>query len=580
LWKYLTTGRDELLAVILILGAAGVHIALLVGGWPAQSAEEGTFGLEAMHIAYHGEFPVFMYGQDYMGTIEAYVSAVLFRLFGVSWFTLRLSMVLLFVLFLICLYLLTKLLYSPKLGLFTLALLCFGSFAMLSPQMMVLGGTAETLLFGTLLVLLATHLSLSTGQTFSNDRRWLRLAGFAAWGCCSGLGLWSHLLVAPFALASGLLLLLWCHREIFTLAPLALLFGLVLGLMPLILYNLHATPGHNSLNAFLTVYLEGRSTQQSHFYTLARQFIGTFLFTLPAMTGMNALYDPYPLPLPYFSTTSRAPLIDVLAMGGWSLGYMLLFALACSMALWGLWQLHKEHRTSKKAWTSKDHQMEVIYTAQLTLLLAAALTIALFLFSSDSSSRPWSTRYLIGLTIAVPALLWPLWNGVNHHLPRFTPTPSSAKLALIFRRTLLILLLCLFVGETLATTVYMGSYVADNDQVVALTHDLVDRGITRIYSGYWQCDRFIFIAQEKLICDVVNEDLSPGLTRYLPYRSIVDNDPNAAYVFPQGSVYQSNFEIEMGKKKLKFKQFLLDGYIVYLPQHSRLESHPILPRYV
>jgi hypothetical protein len=553
-------------------------VALLIGGWPLKSAEEGTFGLEAMHIAYRGEFPVFMYGQDYMGTIEAYVSAILFRLFGISWFTLHLSMVLLFALFLVCLYFLTKLLYSPKLGLFTLALLCFGSFDMLMPQMMVVGGAVETLVFGTLLLLLATRLALSSGEQEVAGKRWLRMAGFVAWGCCAGLGLWSHLLVAPFVLASGLLLLVWCRREILSLAPLALLLGLVLGLMPLLLYNLHAAPGHSSVDAFLKVYLEGGEVSQSLFFMRARQFLGTFFFALPSITGVNALYPSRPLPLPYFSTT-RAPLLDVLVMGGWSLGYALLFALACSMAVQGLRRLRKEHGAVREAWAvkehgavreawvGKDHRMAVIYTAQLALLLAAALTIALFLFSSDSSSRPWSTRYMVGLAVAMPALLWPLWNGVNSSLPRFLAAPSPAKLALLCRRIVLILLVCLFASETFAATTSMAGNVAGDARTAAITHDLLQRGITRIYSGYWQCDLFTFQTQEKLICADDSEDLTPGLTRYQPYRAIVDSDPNAAYVFPQGSVYASNLELKIARDHLKFERLLLDGYVVYVPQH-------------
>lgn len=566
--KYFATSRNGILALVLILGAVGVRVALLIGGWPATSAEEGTFGLEAMHIAYRGAWPVFMYGQDYMGTIEAYVSAILFHLFGVSWFTLRLSMVLLFALFLVCLYFLTKLLYSPKMSLFVLALLCFGSFDMLTPQMMVVGGAVETLIFGTLLLLVATRLSLSAGEQLSSGQRWLRLAGFGAWGCCTGLGLWSHLLVAPFVLVSGLLLLVFCRKEIRSFAPVALLAGLIVGLLPLILYNLHAAPGHNSLDAFLNVYAAGsKSTQaQSRLYVLIKQFIGTFFFTLPTITGTNPIYPSNPLPLPYFGST-RAPQLNVLAVGGWSTGYLLLFVCACYMASEGLRQLRKLHPTVRDVWAAKDHQMAVIYSAQLMLLLAAAITIALFAFSSNAAVRPWSTRYLVGLEVALPAIIWPLWNGVNTYLTRFSPVQSPALWALIFRRGLLALLLCFFAVETFATTAQMPANVADNAQVNALTRDLIHMGVTRLYSGYWQCDRFMFQTQEGLICAVVSIDMSPGLTRYQPYYTIVHNDPDAAYVFVPGSTYDSGFQKKFASQKQAFEQIFMDGYVVYIPQH-------------
>ena len=212
LWKRFSASRYTIVALLLISFAFAIRLILIAHGWPATTSEEGTFGLEAMHIAYRGEFPIFMYGQNYMGTLEAYFGAIFFHLFGVSLFSLRLGMLTLFTLFLFSLYALTMLLYSPPMALLTLVVLSVGAPGVLVPEMMVLGGTTETLLFGTLLLLLATRLSLTSGQHLSTRRRWLRMAGFAAWGCCTGLGLWSHLLVAPFVLVSGLLLLIFCHK--------------------------------------------------------------------------------------------------------------------------------------------------------------------------------------------------------------------------------------------------------------------------------------------------------------------------------------------------------------------------------
>ena len=41
-------------------------------------------GLAALHIARGEDFPVFFYGQEYMGTLEAYLAAPLVALFGPS----------------------------------------------------------------------------------------------------------------------------------------------------------------------------------------------------------------------------------------------------------------------------------------------------------------------------------------------------------------------------------------------------------------------------------------------------------------------------------------------------------------
>lgn len=569
-WKRLRLSRYTLVALLLIAFAFMVRLILIANGWPATTSEEGTFGLEAMHIAFRGELPIFMYGQNYMGTLEAYFGAFFFHIFGVSLFSLRLGMLALFTLFLLSLYYLTRLLYSPPMALLTLITLSVGASLVLIPEMMVLGGTTETLLFGTLLLLVATRLALTSDQERSKRQRWLRLAGFAVWGCCAGLGIWSHLLVAPFILASGLLLLLFCRQEWRTLAPVTLLLGLIVGAFPLIAYNITAPSAQNSIATFLSIYNIG---SPAHYTTdfLLKQLSGTFLYSLPVATGMNPVCDVRLMP---FFTAAPTPIGCILAQGGWSLGYLLLLIISLCLAGRGLLKLRKSYSGKVSGWSVKERQQAVIYTAQLMLLVSAAITIALFAHSANAASRPWSTRYLVGLLVATPALLWPLWNGVRTMMATgFPGSPmwGRARLFAIARWTILVLLIGLFAAETLYTTTDMPAIHADNAQVSSVTQKLIQMRITHIYSGYWQCDRFIFQTQEKIICSVLMQELSPGLTRYARYARIVYADPNAAYVFPQNSPFETDFEFEtnfelmMGQTSQRFQKIVIDGYVVYRP---------------
>ncbi len=75
--------RYNLLAICLILCAIGFRLFLTAHNWPGTDSEEGTMGLEALHIAFRGEHPIYLYGQNYMGVGEAYLGAVMFHLFGV-----------------------------------------------------------------------------------------------------------------------------------------------------------------------------------------------------------------------------------------------------------------------------------------------------------------------------------------------------------------------------------------------------------------------------------------------------------------------------------------------------------------
>lgn len=121
-------------------------------------------GLMAMHILSRRERPVFFYRQHYMGAFEAYCAAPLFRMFGASVTMLRLPLVCMYALFLLSTYLLRRLLYTRRLALVTLGLLCLGSPDLLFRQVEAIGGYPETLLCGSLVLLLAAWLVLTHEQ--------------------------------------------------------------------------------------------------------------------------------------------------------------------------------------------------------------------------------------------------------------------------------------------------------------------------------------------------------------------------------------------------------------------------------
>ena len=209
--KYLKQNRYGLCALAIITFALLLRILLVSLGWPPTNSDEGTMGIMALHIAYHGEHPVLYYGQNYMGAIEAYLGALFFHLLGASLFTSRLGTLLLFSLFLASTYLLTSLLYTKKFALVVLILLSLGSNTMFVWEIYAKGGSTQTLLFGSLSFLFAAWLALSRGQNLSSGRRWLRYACYGGWGLAIGLGLWSDMIVVPYFAMSALFLLSLIH---------------------------------------------------------------------------------------------------------------------------------------------------------------------------------------------------------------------------------------------------------------------------------------------------------------------------------------------------------------------------------
>ncbi len=419
LLKRLKFGPYGLIAIAIIVIDAIMRLVLIAQGWPETNSDEGTMGLEAMHIAFRGEHPIFLYGQNYMGMVEAYLGAFLFRLFGVSLFNLRLGMIILFTLFLIAMYFLTGLLYSKKLALIVLALLSVGSRTTFMTEMLAVGGAVETLLFGTLLMLIASWLALTfVYDEVPRKQRW-RYVVYGLWGLAGGIGLYSHMLVAPFIAMSGLILLVFCRYELRRWALLWLIGGFLIGATPLIIYNATAPFDQNSLAVLLELHrIDANTAGAPHgFLLLVKQLLGTVLYSLPTATNLSpvcALQD-----LPLFGPTTSNTVTCTIVQGGWSLGYIALLVMALFLAARPLWTQWRQWRTRRSAITAtttfslEERQQTVIEFARLMLLLSAAITIALFVTSPTAAVRPWSTRYLVGLLIALPAVLWPLWQGMK-----------------------------------------------------------------------------------------------------------------------------------------------------------------------
>src|SRR5256714_9084014 len=106
--KPLKIGKCGLFALLIFVLAFFRRLLLAALDWPTTNSDEGTIGIIARHIAYNGEHPVVFYSRNYLGALEAYLGAAFFRLFGPSFFTLRLGLILLDALISASMYLLTS----------------------------------------------------------------------------------------------------------------------------------------------------------------------------------------------------------------------------------------------------------------------------------------------------------------------------------------------------------------------------------------------------------------------------------------------------------------------------------------
>ena len=90
-------------------------------------SDEATVGLMAKHIASGTNFPVFFYGQNYMGAFEAYVAALLFAALGVSVFTLKLVPAMFSIALLFVVYFLAKKMFNARVAILSTSLVAVPS---------------------------------------------------------------------------------------------------------------------------------------------------------------------------------------------------------------------------------------------------------------------------------------------------------------------------------------------------------------------------------------------------------------------------------------------------------------------
>ena len=232
----------SIVALILALAALG-RLVLAAHGWPDFDSDESIVGLMTDDILRHGAHPVFFYGQNYMGALQAYLAVPFFLLLGATPFALLATATTETILFFLVLYLFTREVFSREVSLVTLLLVATGPFSALGAELHVGAGEHDTLLLGALILWLVTLRLRGRGDLRA------QLALDAGVGLAIGVALWCDFLILPFALAAALALMLravwrfYASRErtlrmrLGAEAGVAAAFFLI-GLAPLLLANI------------------------------------------------------------------------------------------------------------------------------------------------------------------------------------------------------------------------------------------------------------------------------------------------------------------------------------------------------
>jgi hypothetical protein len=565
--KQQTISSTKIACCLVILLAAAVRLTLILHDWPVLNSDEATVGLMARHIARGQDFPIFLYGQASLGALEAYVGAGLFFVLGQNALALRIGVLLLFVVFLIWLFLLTRLLYTAGLALVTLLLFAFGTAEMFGRSIPASAGHAETPLFGALLLLVSAHLGLASVthyRAMSLAQRRTCLLLYAVWGCVFGLAFWNDALAGPFMLVAAIFLLVCCRHTLHPATLAALLLGCSVGFLPLFLHDLSAPAGQRSLDVVRYLTAAGPVARA---VPLPQRWLGAFLVTLPVSTGASALCRlPVGASWPLTAHSSVYAMYCTALHGLWAAALTALWLIAVLCEVRGLVRLRKQRDRSAGDTPEEAARQRVVHWGRLMLLGAAGLTWVAFASSVQSAFQPAvNHRYLIGLAVAAPALLWPLWSGVALARRNGDRRAASRGRQVFCALVLLIYAAALLKGTLACFRDFPGTQAYARQQY-ALVDDLLRLHVKHVYTDYWTCDLISFLTQEQVICSVVDDQLEPGFNRYAPYAALVAQDGQAAYLFRRHAPQLHALTARLSQDGKHYRRLTLDGgYVLYLP---------------
>jgi 4-amino-4-deoxy-L-arabinose transferase-like glycosyltransferase len=478
------------IVLIALVGIIWKAIWLWAGAFPFNS-DEAITGLMARHIL-QGERPIFFYGQVYMGSLDAFLTAGLFTLLGDSVLIIRVLQAILYT----CTIITTAWLGRKLTGEWETGLLAAGLMAVPVVNVTLyttttLGGYGEALVLSNGAFLCAMELISDADK--ANQEKVICLSGLL--GFITGLGFWvlgiTLVSTVPAVIFSGLAL--WKRRKTipvgFVSAAAIFLVIFVLGSLPWWFATMQA----GFFNQIRELFGSAVSIEKENWFVRSGNHLLYFLFLgLPAAFGL------------------RPP---------WEVRWLALPLLPFILIIWGavFWKfpgiLRKETPAARSGWGM--------------LVASAGLLAAGFVFTSFGLDP--SGRYF--LPLAVPLALAAARVIIKAPVPR-----------LIRFITPVVLILFSIIG-TVQSAITPPGITTQFDRVSWIDHrydrELIDflmkNGETHGYTNYWVAYPLAYESNETIIFSPrlpYHEDLryTERDDRIPAYTNQVDRSDRTAYI--------------------------------------------------
>ncbi len=185
--------------ILVVIVALTLKATLLATHSVAFTSDEAVMALMGKHIT-QGQFPIFYYGEAYVGSLDAILIALAFKLIGQSILAVRLVQVALYIGAMLTTFFLTRRIYRDESAARMAVLMMAAPPVLLSLHTTAgLGAYGETLLIGGILMLIGHRL-------LSGEHHSALLWGW--FGLLAGVGFWTFGLILVYLLPIGILLLL------------------------------------------------------------------------------------------------------------------------------------------------------------------------------------------------------------------------------------------------------------------------------------------------------------------------------------------------------------------------------------
>jgi 4-amino-4-deoxy-L-arabinose transferase-like glycosyltransferase len=517
--------------LIALLLTAAWKAALLAWDVVPFNSDEAVVALMARHIL-AGERPAFFYGQAYMGSMDAFLAAGFFWLFGEQVWCIRLVQCLLYLGTVATTILLGKEAFGDtRAGILAALLLAIPTVNVSLYTTASLGGYGEALLLGNLILWLA----------LSTARRWIQAEGtrfpagrWGIWGVLVGGGLWANGLTLVYSIPAALYLFwgLWKQKRSW-IAPflLAAGAGFLVGSSPWWAYAL----GHGVDRLVLELLGTAVSVEPGSWWArLGSHGVNFFLLGVSVIFGFRPPWAVRWLALP-------------------AIPFVLLFWMAV-MGFIGRQLLRRSPERGSY------------------LLLAGVGAVLLAGFLCTSFGVDPSGRYFLPFAVLLALF------GARFMMARCCrPWQAGALVALVVGYQLVGTVQCVLANPPGLTTQFYEPTIIDHRADQELIAFLRREGETRGYSNYWVAYPLAFLSQEELIFAPrlpYHLDLryTPRDDRYAPYLAEVQRSPVTAYITTRNPALDRLLRERFGALGVRWSEVKIGDYQVYY--HLSRAVHP------